>query len=178
MVKLTLDKQSYSDSTPYGSGPTDSVADETENRAVTRHQIELGGKIIPYTAVAGHLVTVDANTSKPAAKIFYVAYLADGSDETGRPVTFFYNGGPGSSAVFVMLGSFAPTRIKSNLPAFTAAPYMLEDNPDSLLHKSDLVFINPVGTSYSAAIAPRQKRTSGGATRMRPRSDPASVEMS
>ena len=156
MARLSLDEQSFFDPTPYGSGPTDSVTDQTENRAVTRHQIELGGKQVPYTAIAGHLVTVDADTSQPAAKIFYVAYLADGSDETSRPVTFFYNGGPGSSAVFVMLGSFVPVRIKSSLPAFTPAPYALEPNPDSLLDKSDLVFINPVGTGYSAAIAPRK----------------------
>ena len=74
MARLSLDEQSFFDPTPYGSGPTDSVTDQTENRAVTRHQIELGGKQIPYTAIAGHLVTVDADTSQPAAKIFYVGY--------------------------------------------------------------------------------------------------------
>ncbi|HTU18389.1 MAG TPA: peptidase S1 [Gemmataceae bacterium] len=158
MGTLKLKEQGYIDTTAYGSGPTDSVIDRTENAAVTRHRLELGGKSIPYTAAAGHLVTVDPDTSQPAAKIFYVAYLADGADETNRPVTFFYNGGPGSSAVFVMLGSFGPVRIKDCLPAFTPAPYTLEDNSDSLLDKSDLVFINPVGTGYSAAIAPRQNK--------------------
>ena len=70
-------------------------------------------------------------------------------------MTFFYNGGPGSSSVFLLLGSFAPMRLKTNMPHFTPpAPYTLEPNPDSLLDKSDLVFINPVGTGYSAAIAP------------------------
>ena len=146
------------DSTPYGSGPADSVTDRSENRAVTRHQIELGGKTIVYKAIAGHLVTVDADSSRPAAKIFYVAYLADGTDESTRPVTFFYNGGPGSSAVFVMLGSFAPVRIESSFPDFTSPPYVFDDNPDCLLDKSDLVFINPVGTGYSAAIAPFQNK--------------------
>lgn len=157
-----LKEQDYLDPTAYGSGPDDSVTDRTENAAITHHELKLGGKSIPYTAVAGHLVTVDADTSEPAAKIFYVAYLAEGRDETSRPVTFFYNGGPGSSAVFVMLGSFGPVRIKSRLPAFTPAPYTLEDNPDSLLDKSDLVFINPVGTGYSAAIAPRKNRAFWG----------------
>jgi carboxypeptidase C (cathepsin A) len=157
MGTLSLHEQGCFDSTAYGSGPTDSVTDQTERSAVTRHELEVGGKTIPYAAVAGHLVTVDPDTSEPAAKIFYVAYLSDPC-ETSRPVTFFYNGGPGSSAVFVMLGSFAPVRIKSSLPAFTSAPYTLEANPDSLLDKSDLVFINPVGTGYSAAIAPGQNK--------------------
>jgi carboxypeptidase C (cathepsin A) len=77
----------------------------------------------------------------------------------GRPVTFFYNGGPGSSAVFVLLGSFAPRRIRTRLPSFTPpAPYTIEDNPDSLIDRSDLVFINPVGTGYSTAIAPFKNR--------------------
>ena len=72
-----------------------------------------------------------------------------------RPVTFFYNGGPGSSSVFLLLGSFGPKRLQSSFPNFTPpAPYKLPDNPDSLLDRSDLVFINPVGTGYSAAISP------------------------
>ena len=79
-------------------------------------------------------------------------------DATTLPVTFFYNGGPGSSSVFLLLGSFAPRRIKTKLPGFTPPPYTLEDNPDSLLDKSDLVFINPVGTGYSAAIAPNRNK--------------------
>ena len=74
-------------------------------------------------------------------------------------MTFFYNGGPGSSAVFLLLGSFAPRRIKTNMPGFTPPPpYTMEDNPDSLIDRSDLVYINPVGTGYSAAIAPSKNR--------------------
>ena len=74
-------------------------------------------------------------------------------------MTFFYNGGPGSSSVFLLLGSFAPRRIKTTMPGFTPpAPYSMEDNPDSLIDRSDLVYINPVGTGYSAAIAPIKNR--------------------
>jgi carboxypeptidase C (cathepsin A) len=144
------------DPTPYGNGPTDSVTDATENAAITHHEIVLDGKTIAYQAIAGHLVTVDASTSQTAAKMFYVAFTAMDGENTSRPVTFFYNGGPGSSAVFVLLGSFAPRRIKTRLPGFTPPPYALEDNPDCLLDKSDLVYINPVGTGYSAAIAPNR----------------------
>jgi len=143
------------DTTPYGSGKDDSIADTTENEVVTRHTITINGKEIAYAARAGHLVTKDMLSAQPTAKIFYVSFTAEGVPPTERPVTFFYNGGPGSSAVFLLLGSFGPRRIKTNMPHFTPpAPYSLEDNADSLLDHSDLVFINPVGTGYSTAIAP------------------------
>ena len=147
------------DTTAYGAGPDDSIADTTENAAVTHHTATIGGLPIPYTATAGHLVAVDPSSSKPAGKFFYVAFTADGQPAAARPVTFFYNGGPGSSAVFVLLGSFAPRRIHTSMPSFTPPPpYRMEDNPDSLLDRSDLVFINPIGTGYSAAIAPFKNR--------------------
>ncbi|MGV2293280.1 peptidase S1 [Trinickia sp. YCB016] len=144
----------------YGSGPNDAVSDATESAAVTHHQVTVNGKTIAYTATAGHLVTIDASTSQPNAKVFYVAYTQDNPDPSKpRPVTFFYNGGPGSSAVYLLLGSFGPKRIQSSFPNFTPpAPYQLLDNPDSLLDRSDLVFINPVGTGYSAAIAPSKNK--------------------
>jgi carboxypeptidase C (cathepsin A) len=81
--------QPYFDETAYGNGPNDSVTDKTENAAITHHQLVLGGKTIPYTATTGHLVTVDAGSSQPAAKFFYVAFTADGADNNTRPVTFF-----------------------------------------------------------------------------------------
>ncbi|MBV9681523.1 MAG: peptidase S1, partial [Solirubrobacterales bacterium] len=100
-------------------------------------------------------MTVDRSSSTPTAKMFYVAFTEDTPEPGDRPVTFFYNGGPGASSVYVLLGSFAPMRLKTDMPGFTApAPVMIEANPDSLLDKSDLVFINPVGTGYSAAVAP------------------------
>ena len=147
------------DTTAYGAGPDDSITDSSESAAVTHHTVTIGGLPIAYTATAGHLVAVDPSSSKPAAKFFYVAFTADGVNPSLRPVTFFYNGGPGSSAVFLLLGSFAPRRIRTNMPGFTPpAPYTMEDNPDSLLDRSDLVYINPVGTGYSAAIAPWKNR--------------------
>ncbi|QDQ81327.1 S10 family peptidase [Paraburkholderia megapolitana] len=155
--------QPFFDPVAYGNGPDDSVTDATENAAITKHSIVIGGKKIAYTATAGHLVTVDSSSSLPSAKMFYVAFTQDNQKEDSRPVTFFYNGGPGSSSVFVLLGSFAPRRIKTSMPGFTPpAPYQMEDNPDSLLDKSDLVFLNPVGTGYSAAIAPNKNRNFWG----------------
>jgi carboxypeptidase C (cathepsin A) len=151
--------QPYSDPTQYGNGPDDSVTDTTEVVAVTHHTAAVGGRQLAYTATAGHLVIVDPSSSKPTAKMFYVAFTEDTPSPTERPVTFFYNGGPGSSSVFLLLGSFAPMRIKTDMPRLTPpSPYTLEANPDSLLDKSDVVFINPVGTGYSAAIAPKTNK--------------------
>lgn len=153
----------FFDPVAYGNGPDDSVTDIGEGAALTHHTLALDGKRIAYTATAGHLVTVDPSSSQPNAKLFYVAFTQDGQKEETRPVTFFYNGGPGSSSVFVLLGSFAPRRIRTAMPSFTPpAPYQMEDNPDSLLDKSDLVFVNPVGTGYSAAVAPFKNRNFWG----------------
>ncbi|HEY1996856.1 S10 family peptidase [Paraburkholderia sp.] len=156
---LPAGAQPFFDPVAYGNGPDDSVTDASENAAITKYSITIGGRKIAYTATAGHLVIVDPSSSVPNAKMFYVAFTQDGQKEETRPVTFFYNGGPGSSSVFVLLGSFAPRRIKTAMPSFTPpAPYSMEDNPDSMIDKSDLVFINPVGTGYSAAIAPARNR--------------------
>jgi carboxypeptidase C (cathepsin A) len=132
------------------------VTEASEAAATTQHRIMLGGKEIAYTARAGHLVTVDPSSSKPDATFFYVSFTVDHADAMNRPLTFFYNGGPGSSSVYLLLGSFAPMRLKTSLPDFTPpAPYQIETNPDTMLDISDLIFINPVGTGYSAAIAPK-----------------------
>ncbi|MBN3792235.1 peptidase S1, partial [Burkholderia sp. Ac-20353] len=156
----TQPDQPYVDPDVYGTGPNDAVTDATEGAAVVHRQVTIGGKVVNYTATAGHLTTIDPVTSQPNAKMFYVAYTQDNPDPSKpRPVTFFYNGGPGSSSVYLLLGSFGPKRLQSSFPNFTPpAPYKLLDNPDSLLDRSDLVFINPVGTGYSAAIAPAKNK--------------------
>jgi carboxypeptidase C (cathepsin A) len=160
----------YADDTAYGNGPGDSVADDTENAATTHHTVTVDGRDIGYTATAGHLVTVDPSSSRPAAKIFYVAYTADTEQPGERPVTFFYNGGPGSSSVYVLLGSFAPMRLRTSLPDFTPpAPYTVEPNPDSLLDRSDLVFVNRSAPGTPPRSHRRSTRTSGGSTRTPPR---------
>lgn len=147
------------DNTIYGSGPDDSISDANENRAVTHQYITINGTTISYTACAGHLVTYDESSARPSAMIFYVSFTANDFEAQDRPVTFFYNGGPGSSSVYLLLGSFGPRRIKTSMPNFTPpAPYTLENNSDSLLDRTDLVFINPVGTGYSTAIAPGKNK--------------------
>jgi carboxypeptidase C (cathepsin A) len=116
--------QPFFDPVVYGNGPDDSVTAVDETAALTHHSVTIGGHKINYTATAGHLVIVDPSSSQPAARMFYVAFTQDNQKEETRPLTFFYNGGPGSSAVFVLLGSFAPRRIKTSMPGFTPpAPY-------------------------------------------------------
>ncbi|RXH11835.1 S10 family peptidase [Bradyrhizobium guangzhouense] len=147
------------DTVIYGARKEDSITDTTEASVATQHELTVGGVTLEYTARAGHLVTVDLYSGQPAAKLFYVAFTANVPNQKERPVTFFYNGGPGSSSVYLLLGSFGPRRIRTSMPDFTPpAPYALEDNQDTLLDHSDLVFINPVGTGYSAAIAPNKNK--------------------
>jgi len=153
-VQQQFSNKSLFDTTVYGPGKDDSISDATENAAVTQNSITIKGATISYTAHAGHLVAYDQTSARPYAKIFYVSFTKNDIAASSRPVTFFYNGGPGSSSVFLLLGSFGPRRIKTKMPEFTPPPYTLENNEDSLLDRTDLVFINPVGTGYSSAIAP------------------------
>jgi carboxypeptidase C (cathepsin A) len=152
--------QPFHDETSYSYEKDDSVsdADAIERAAITHKKICFDGRPIFYTTQAGHLVTRDKYSAKPVAKIFYVAFTAKSVDDPSRrPITFFYNGGPGSSSVFLLLGSFGPRRIETSLPHYTPpAPYKLVNNEESLLDCTDLVFINPVGTAYSTAIAPKK----------------------
>jgi len=152
------DDQPFIDNTEYASRPDDSTSDATENAAVTHHSILINGTTITYTACAGHLVTRDQYSAQPSAKIFYVSFTSNDVEPSRRPVTFFYNGGPGSSSVYLLLGSFGPRRIKTKMPDFTPPPYTMEENSETLLDHTDLVFINPVGTGYSTAIAPGKNK--------------------
>ncbi len=149
----------FFDPTVYGMGPDDFVTDATEGSAVTFHHMDLGGRTLKYVATAGHLVIVDQKSAKPTAKIFFVAFTIEGVKPEARALTFFYNGGPASSSVYVLLGSFAPMRIRTALPGFTPPPpYTIELNSDTLLPRTDMVFINPVGTGLSAAIFPNHNK--------------------
>jgi len=120
--------------------------------AITHHTIVLGGKHIAYTARAGSLLLRDAN-QEPTASVFFVAYTADGAKASSRPVTFFWNGGPGSSTIWLHMGSFAPVRVR--VPANGTQPppnAPLVNNESSLLDTSDLVFVDAVGTGWSSLV--------------------------
>ena len=120
--------------------------------AVTHHTIKLAGKALAYTARAGTIALHD-DAGALTARMFYVAYTADGADPSRRPVTFFYNGGPGSSSVWLHMGSFAPVRVVTpNGTGTGPPPFQLVDNADTLLDKSDLVFVDAPNTGFSRVL--------------------------
>lgn len=123
-----------------------------EKSSVTHHELVLGGKSLKYTATAGTLLIRDEE-DKPYGSIFYVAYTLDGADPGSRPVSFLYNGGPGSATLWLHMGSFSPVRIQTDSPSPTSGPpFKLVPNQDSLLDKTDLVFIDAPLTGYSRAV--------------------------
>ena len=144
-----------SDPMSYSTSPGASLPAAIEAAAVTHHRMVLNGTSLPYTATAGHLTAHDPASGAPEASFFYVAYTADGTDAATRPVTFFYNGGPGSATVWLHLGSFGPKRLATAAPSTTTPrPFPLVDNAESLLDVSDLVFVDAIGAGLSQAVAP------------------------
>ncbi len=122
-----------------------------EKPVVTHHEITLGGKLLKYTATAGTLLIRDEE-DKPYGSIFYEAYTLDGAEAKSRPVSFLYNGGPGSASLWLHMGSFSPVRITTDSPNATAGPpFKVVPNEFSLLDKTDLVFIDAPMTGYSRA---------------------------
>jgi carboxypeptidase C (cathepsin A) len=123
-----------------------------EIRKVTHHQGVIGGKAIAYTATAGTLTLRD-DEGKPTLSMFYVAYTAGDGHDAGRPVTFLYNGGPGSSTLWLHMGSVGPMRVVTDSPKSTHnAPFAMVANNDSLLDKSDLVFLDAPGAGFSRPL--------------------------
>ncbi|MBN2446975.1 MAG: peptidase S10 [Phycisphaerae bacterium] len=125
----------------------------TEQQWVTHHTISIDGQEIAYTATAGLLPLKDEQ-EPPKAYVFYIAYTRDGvSDMHERPLTFCYNGGPGSSSVWLHLGAFGPRRVAlPDQPLPPRPPFQLVDNEASLLDVTDIVFIDPVSTGYSRTV--------------------------
>ncbi len=129
------------------STPPPLVAD-----AVTQHTMVLDGKTLAYTARAG-TITIKTETGEPTARMFYTAYTLDSADPSTRPVTFFYNGGPGSSTIWLRMGSFGPVRVMTSDAQVTPpAPYRYGDNQFSLLDKTDEVFVDAPATGFSRII--------------------------
>jgi carboxypeptidase C (cathepsin A) len=117
----------------------------------THHQITLDGKVLKYTATAGRL-PVKRDDGKIEAEMFFVAYALDGQEAGRRPLTFAFNGGPGSASVWLHMGALGPKRVVMLPNGFMPPPpYHLEDNPYTLLDKSDLVFVDAIGTGFSRA---------------------------
>jgi len=119
---------------------------------VTKHSVTINGSKLDYEARAGHL-TLLKEDGTPRAKVFFVAYTKTGvTDPSTRPLTFSFNGGPGSSSVWLHLGVLGPRRVLMNDDGTTVPPpYKLVDNDQSWLDMTDLVFIDPVSTGFSRA---------------------------
>ncbi len=125
--------------------------------SVTQHRLSAGGKTVDYAATAGTLVIRD-DEDKPIANIGYVAYTKRDAKEAGtRPIMFAFNGGPGSSSLWLHMGLLGPRRVVVSDPGPTpAAPFRTVDNESGVLDKSDLVMIDPVGTGLSRAVCDRK----------------------
>ena len=178
--------------TPAAISPAAAPADST-----TEGTVHVGGQAINYRAVAGTL-TVGATDAQdatlafdgkllpeagvhppdrdkpeeapPTARIFYTAYFKKAAPGEVRPVTFLYNGGPGSSTMWLHMGSFGPKRVvTTDAQHDPAAPYKLVENQYSLLDVSDLVFIDAPGTGFSRVMGRDAGKASGGRIRMRTR---------
>ncbi|HTQ27087.1 MAG TPA: hypothetical protein VMI35_03130 [Puia sp.] len=131
----------------------DSIANSKPDKSVTKHSVKIDGKIINYTATAGTL-QLKNEKGEPIALFGFVAYSKDGEpDPSKRPLTFAYNGGPGSSSMWLHLGALGPRRVVINDGGLTPPPpYKMEDNNFSILDVTDLVMIDPVGTGLSHPI--------------------------
>ncbi|SMF61453.1 S10 family peptidase [Allosphingosinicella indica] len=137
------------------------------NVSVTQHRGTFNGRSIAYRAIAGETYLKDKD-GKPTAAIFSTTYIADGlRDPASRPVTFLFNGGPGSGSVWLHMGAFGPKRvaIPSDGTDDGAPPYPIVDNPDALLDVTDIVFIDPVGTGFSHALGKTDPKDFWGVTK-------------
>jgi carboxypeptidase C (cathepsin A) len=122
----------------------------------THHQITVDGKLLKYTAAAGRL-PIKRGDGRIEAEMFYVAYTLDGQDAVKRPLTFAFNGGPGSASIWLHMGALGPKHVVLQPDGFMPpAPYRMEDNPYTLLDKSDLVLIDAIGTGFSRAADTEQ----------------------
>jgi len=138
--------------------PKPALADQL---SVTQHSATIGGRKISYSVTTGTMVLKEeaekdgaSEGYKPKATIFFVAYNKnDVSDTSQRPLTFSFNGGPGSSSVWLHLGVLGPKRVQmGDAGQLGSPPYRLLENQYSLLDESDLVFIDPISTGYSRPI--------------------------
>ncbi len=143
--------------------PADAPKEETW---ASDHTTRIGGQSIAYKATAS-LTMLKDDKGEPTALIFSTAYTrTDLKDTSPRPIAFVYNGGPGSASIWLHMGAFGPRRVVTTDAAATApAPYKLEDNANSLLDKTDLVFIDPVGTGFSRAVGKSKTKISGASIR-------------
>ena len=137
------------DSGVKSESPSDTVPDSS----VTLHTIRIGGQTVPYRALAGTLILRN-DSGAPIGRLYYTAYTrTDVRDASTRPLSFVYNGGPGSASLWLHMGAFGPRRIVTSDAEHTPPPpYQLEDNANSLIDVTDMVFVDPIGTGFSKPV--------------------------
>ncbi len=136
------------------------AADPTDDLVERKHTLSIGRKKLAYTSHTGRIVLREevvedgkAGGFKPRATVFITSYTLDGADRRKRPLTFAFNGGPGSSSVWLHMGLLGPRRVVAgDVGDRVPPPYDLADNLETLLTTTDLVFIDPVATGYSRAV--------------------------
>ena len=123
-----------------------------ESTSITNHTLNINGKTLPYTATAGYM-PIKENDGKTIAQIFYISYTRESNQNIEqRPITFAFNGGPGSSSIWLHLGALGPKRVVlADDGTIISRSYQLVDNQYTWLDFTDLVFVDPVGTGYSRA---------------------------
>ncbi|MGH8190974.1 MAG: S10 family peptidase [Rhodanobacteraceae bacterium] len=137
-----------------------------ETAVKTRHSVTVDGKTIRYTATAGTLLLRNPK-HQVIGSMFYIAYIEDGADANHRPVTFAYNGGPGSASALVDIGGFGPVRVVWPEPGDARRvqpPYKMIPNHSSILASTDLVFIDAMGTGYSRIVGKGKTKDFYGVT--------------
>jgi carboxypeptidase C (cathepsin A) len=137
---------------PRAGGDKDEEYDVSEVApVVTHHQISVDGKLLKYTATAGRL-PIKRGDGRIEAEMFFVAYTVEGQDAGKRPLTFAFNGGPGSATIWLHMGALGPRHVVMQPDGFMPpAPYHVADNPYTLLDKSDVVLVDAIGTGFSRA---------------------------
>ncbi|MBZ5527183.1 MAG: peptidase S10 [Acidobacteriia bacterium] len=135
------------------------AAPAKEESSVTEHTIKIGGQTIPYKATAQTILLKD-DKGEPTALLYSTSYTrTDVKDLSQRPIAFLFNGGPGSASLWLHMGSLGPRRVITvNADTTPPAPYKLTDNPECLLDKADLVFLDPIGTGFSRAAGKAQDK--------------------
>ena len=143
-------------------GPSSAFAEDasvpvpTTPAAKTQHTLAIDGRIYRYTATAERLTLVDKHAA-PSASIFATSYELDNAPHARRPVAFLWNGGPGSSTLWLHMGSFGPLRVSTNDTGVIVPPAHMVANDGTLLGSTDLVFIDAPGTGYSRLVGKSAK---------------------
>lgn len=135
---------------PAPAAPAQTQEGPKEEWSTTQHSLRLGGQTIPYSARAG-TTTIRNDDGETTGLMYSVSYVrTDVSDPGARPVAFLFNGGPGSASMWLHMGSVGPKRVVTTNGQYTPpAPYSVVDNSETLLHRTDLVFIDAMGTGFS-----------------------------